>query len=100
MKLIYNSLLSICLILSISLGSCELFPENNDECEPTKMDEPKEPVVYLKALMKLNQELGDSNLLLGDRLVISGSIRKFYCNGDESGVFSFNPFTGYPDFKY
>jgi len=91
MKLIYNSLLALYIILLVGLGGCELFPDNNDECEATKMDEPQEPVIYLKALMKLNQELGDSYLLLGERLVISGSIRKIYCNGDESGVFSFNP---------
>lgn len=91
MKPVYNSFLTICIILFLSLSGCELLSDNNDDCEATKMDEPQEPIIYLKPLLQLNQELGDSYLLLGERLNISGSIRKIYCNGDESGVFSFNP---------
>ncbi len=78
------------IVLSVTLGSCELFKEDND-CDATKMDTTEEPIIYIKALINLGQKLGDSYLINSERLVISGSIRKIYCSGKESGNFSFNP---------
>lgn len=90
MKKIRFKLLSVFIILPVIFGSCELLTSKND-CDATKMETMQEPVVYIKALPNLSLKLGDQYMINSDRITISGSIRKFYCSGKESGNFSFNP---------
>ena len=90
MKKIRYELLSVFIILSVTFWSCELLTSKND-CDATKMESTEEPVVYIRAQPKLDLKLGDQYVLYSDRITISGSIRKIYCSGKESGYFTFNP---------
>jgi len=83
-------LLSVFIVLLVTFGSCELLTSKND-CDATKMESTQEPVIYIKALPRLDLRLGDQYMINADRLNISGSIRKIYCSGKESGNFTFNP---------
>jgi len=90
MKKISFEVLAVFIILSVSSSSCELLTSKND-CDATKMESTQEPVVYIKALPNLTLNLGDQNMINSDRITISGSIRKIYCSGKESGYFTYNP---------
>ena len=89
MKKISFKILSIFIILFVTFGSCELLTSKN-ECDATKMEATQEPVVYIKALPNLTLKLGDQHMINSDRVTISGSIRKIYCSGKESGYFTYN----------
>jgi hypothetical protein len=90
MKKISFKVFSVCIILAVISGSCELLSSKND-CDATKMESPQEPVVYIKALPKLDLLLGGQAMINADRIIFSGSIRKIYCSGKESGNFTYNP---------
>jgi hypothetical protein len=81
--------LTVFIILPVIFGSCELLTSKND-CDATKMESTQEPVVYIKALPNLSLTLGDKSMIYSDRITISGSIRKIYCSGKESGNFTYN----------
>jgi len=88
MKKISGISLSVFIVLSAILCSCELLKEDND-CDATKMDAPQEPVIYLKVIIPFPQAMIEYNT--PERLLITGSIRKIYCSGKESGNFTYNP---------
>lgn len=84
--------LLVFIVLSATLSSCELFADKNDDCDATKMPQTEEPIIYIKTLLKLNKKLGDLYIANSDEVQITGSIRKIYCNGKESGNFTINGF--------
>ena len=81
--------LMVFIVLSASLNSCELFNDKNDDCDATKMDKTEEPIIYIKASIPFAP--GAIDVYHPEKVTISGSIRKIYCSGKESGNFSFNP---------
>lgn len=90
MKKLNSIAISAFFVFSVTLGSCELLTSKNDDCDSTKMDTPQEPVIYIKALPDLSLTLGEEAMINSDRITISGSIRKIYCSGKESGNFTYN----------
>lgn len=83
----------ISVILLISLRSCELLVDKNDDCDKTKFAQTEEPVFSL--IMDADQTLtvdGGAKYDTKDatKAIISGSITKIYCSGSEGGRFEFN----------
>jgi hypothetical protein len=85
-------LLSIILLpLSLSMISCDVFTEKNDECESTKMTERQTPTIYLKLLLR-NDTISDSLYVhYASKATFSGTITKVYCDGTVSSTFSYSP---------
>jgi hypothetical protein len=79
----------------IMTGSCALFPTENDDCDATKMVEVKEPIIYLRTVVYSGKIFTSTDISynLSDITSIQyiGSIQKEYCNGKESGRFTFGP---------
>lgn len=84
--------LLVFIVLSATLSSCELFADKNEDCDATKMPQSQEPIIYIRTLLKLDKKLGDLYIANSEEVQITGSIRKIYCNGKESGNFSINGF--------
>jgi hypothetical protein len=53
------------------------------------MEKQEEPIIYVKSIFYFNANMFNSDN--AEKVVISGSIRKIYCSGKESGNFSFSP---------
>lgn len=89
------SLLAVVVFCILSLHSCTLFSDSNDDCDATKMIEIREPVIYLRAVLPPGQMNISSDLswYLGNatHVQVSGSIQKVYCNGKKSGYFTYSP---------
>jgi hypothetical protein len=87
--------LAIIILTLMMTGSCELFSDNNEDCDATKMIELKEPIIYLRAEVWPGQLAIDSDLTYklrnATKIEIKGSIQKVYCSGKKSGYFTYNP---------
>ena len=81
--------LLVFIVLSASLSSCELFGDKNDDCDATKMDQTEEPVIYIKVETSFPENA--ITFYTPEKVIISGSIRKIYCSGKESGYFTYSP---------
>ncbi len=89
------SVLAILLLPLLMTGSCALFPDENDDCDATKMIDVREPVIYLRTVVypgTMNVDL-DITYRLGSatKIEFSGSIQKVYCSGKKSGYFTYSP---------
>ena len=83
--------LIFCLIMFLTTSSCELF-NKNDGCKGNEMEKMVEPVIYLKVdyanLPAPDDIHNPRSMSVG--FTFTGSIKKFYCNGNESGGFQIN----------
>ena len=81
-------------------NSCENVTDPADECEKTKWQEVKEPIVNILASVNVDQYFGTGltpfKLDTANYIEIAGSIQKYYCNGTPSGKFDFTT-TFFPD---
>ena len=80
-------------------NSCENVTDPADECEKTKYQEVKKPIIYLIGTI-YNKQYFESpyvsnSLDTAQYIEFTGSIQKYYCNGTPSGKFDFNT-TFYP----
>jgi len=100
------SLLLLIFISSFLLTNCDSTTEQTDECEKTKYQEVKEPIIYLLGTI-YNKQYFESpyvsnSLDTAQYIEFTGSIQKYYCNGTPSGKFDINT-TFYPtpgDYEY
>lgn len=92
------------IVISIFLfNCCENVTDPADECEKTKWQEVKEPIINLIASVGVNQNFGPGhtpfNLDTANYMEFEGSIQKYYCNGTPSGKFDFTT-TIFPDTSF
>ena len=98
-KLIHFAML-FCIMIMLSMDGCEFFTDGKDNCEETKMLTVENPTIYLKldldpyAYHEL-VDMGYPTGLITTKEMLIGSIMKVYCNGKESGSFSYEK-TYYP----
>jgi hypothetical protein len=85
----FQPILILIVLILFGCASCELFSDKNDDCDDTKMEKREEPVIYLKAIIPFNNEIIEVHT--PEKVIITGSIRKIYCSGKESGNFSYTP---------
>ena len=89
------SVLAIVILPLIMTGSCALFPDENEDCDATKMIEVREPLIYIRTVVYPGMMLVDSDIsyYLGSatKIELSGSIQKVYCSGKKSGYFTYSP---------
>jgi hypothetical protein len=92
-KLTPKKITVILIILLFTLPTCDLFIDQNDDCDNTKFSATEEPVFSL--IMDADQTItapGGTKYDTKDatKAIISGSITKIYCSGSEGGRFEFN----------
>jgi hypothetical protein len=75
-----------------AIASCEILPEENDECDQTKMPDVKEPVLIIKVLLLNDTIQGDTAHIARKALtgLFTGTVTKVYCDGTLSGSFDVN----------
>jgi hypothetical protein len=93
MKSIFPRILLTLLLIT----GCDIFKDNNDECDKTKWAELKEPVVTLRLDSTGSFDDGNNTYSIVNAVTanVSGSITKVYCSGESGGSFNYNT-TFYP----
>ena len=99
MKLSKLLLLFLVFISLLLLNNCEAVTDQTDECEKTKWQEVKKPIIYLIGTIYNTQYFESptvsNSLDTAQYIEFTGSIQKYYCNGTPSGKFDINT-TFYP----
>lgn len=89
MKKMFQLSQTLIILIFIGFTACELVSDKNDDCKDTKMDTLEEPAIILKITFPYSSDMMMANK--PEEVRISGSIRKIYCSGKESGYFTYNP---------
>lgn len=81
-----------CLALHTFTACDDILPEQNDDCEQTKMPTVKEPALIIKVLLLEDTIHNDTTHIVRKALtgLFTGTVTKVYCDGTMSGSFDLN----------
>jgi len=80
------------LVFMLTMGGCDLLKGKNDDCDATAYAVTEEPIIYLYLKLGTQIEGPDAEHILTHtyKTIFSGTIMKVYCDGKESGRYTYD----------